>query len=98
MRNDANSGAFRLVGFDEGEKKIGPNGDHRLVCNVEGGGKIAIWGRDHSRRNIEAVLEAGIPCKIECDHRLPEPWGTQYGHTHWVPEKARLRIVAEGCT
>ena len=67
---------FWLIDFDESEEQTGPMGDHRLVCNVEGGGKIVIWGSDHSRRNIETVLEADLPCKIECDYRLPKWWGS----------------------
>ena len=94
MRNDMKSGTFRLIGFDEGEDKIGPRGDHRLVCNVEGGGKIAIWGSKHSRSNIQSVLKADLPCDIECEYRLPEkPWEKKYGHTHWVPEYCRLQVL-----
>ena len=33
--------SFRLIGFDEGGPREGPNGDLRLVCNVQSGEKIA---------------------------------------------------------
>ena len=92
-----NSGVFRIIGFDEGEEKIGPKGAHRLVCNVEGGGKIAIWGSEHSRSNIDAVLKAGLPCNIECEYRPPGPDHThKYGHTHWVPQTYLLRNRSRG--
>ena len=93
MRSDTNSGTFRLIGFDEGGEKVGRNADHRLVCNIDGGGKIAIWGSKHSRSNIESVLKASLPCDIECEYRLPEPWAKRYGHTHWVPENCHLHIL-----
>ena len=95
MWNDMNSGVFRIVRFDEGGEKVGPKGDLRLVCNVEGGEKIAIWGSEHSRNNIDAVLKAGLPCNIECEYRPPGPFGKKFGHTHWVPEDCHLRILED---
>ena len=95
MENDMNSGVFRIAGFDESGEKVGPKGDRRLVCNVGGGGRIAIWGSERSQSNIEAVLKAGLPCSIECEYRPPGSWGKQYDHTHWVPESWRLRILKD---
>ena len=100
-RSDTNTGTFRLIGFDEGGEKVGPKGAHRLVCNIEGGGKIAIWGSKDSRRNIDLVLNAAkkadLPkgdIRIECKYRPPEPSrAKRYGHTHWVPENCHLRIL-----
>ncbi len=98
------TGTFRLISFDEdGDEghgrgvRVGPNGDHRLVCNIERDGKIAIWGKKHSRRNIDSVLNAvknaGFPCDIQCEYRPPEPWAEEYCHTHWVPENGDLHIL-----
>ena len=84
---------FRLVAFDEGGVRGAP-GRRRLVCNIEGGGKIAIWGREGARHNIDAVLNAGLPCTIECGWLPPTPnMAQRFGHTQWVPRDARLRIV-----
>ena len=90
---------FRLIGFDEGGEKVGPTGNHRLVCNAEGGEKIAIWGL-HSRSNIEAVWEAvfkaGFPCRIKCECCDPKlEWKQEYGHTHWVPENCHLQVLKD---
>lgn len=86
---------FRLVGYDEGGVRGAP-GRRRLVCNVEGGGKIAIWGREGTRDNIDAVLAAGLPCSIECEHRSPSPrMARKFGHTLWVPRDAHLRVVED---
>ncbi len=95
MRSDTNTDTFRLIGFDEGGEKVGrDSGHHRLVCNIDGGGKIAIWGSKDSRRNIDSVLKAGLPCDIECEYRLPDdPWAKEYCHTHWVPENWDLHIL-----
>ena len=92
MRAERNTDTFQIVGFDEGGEQVGPKGDHRLVCNIKGGGKIAIWGKE-SMDNINAVWNAGIPCTVECDTIPPEEWGTQCGHTHWVWEKDNLRVL-----
>ena len=89
------SGTFRLVAFDEGGVRGAPY-RRRLVCNIEGGGKMAISGQDGSRRNIDAVLNAGTPCTVECEYRSPSPHMAQrFGHTHWVPQDARLRILED---
>lgn len=94
MRAERNTDTFQIVGFDEGGEQVGPKGDHRLVCNIKGGGKIAIWGKE-SMDNINAVWQARhrLPCTVECDTIPPEEWGTQYGHTHWVWEKDNLRVL-----
>ena len=98
MRSDTNTDTFRLIGFDEGGEKVGrDSGRRRLVCNIDGGGKIAIWGSKDSRCNIDSVLNAvknaGFPCDIQCEYRPPEPWAEEYCHTHWVPENGDLHIL-----
>jgi hypothetical protein len=85
---------FRLIGFDEGGVKQTQKAT-RLVCLIEGGGKLAIWGGLFDHPNIDAVLAAGIPCSVECEYREPEEWGwLDYSHTHWVAESYRLRVVS----
>ena len=87
---------FYLVAFDEGGVKQNPENREklRLVCQIEGGGKLAIWGSPHARANIDTVLAAGVPCRVLCDYTAPAPWALVYGHTHWVPEAGQLSIVA----
>lgn len=87
------SARFRLVRFDEGG--VNRNGNtFRLVCVIESGGKLAIWGDEGDMRNIEAVGKAGMPCTVECEYRTPEDWGVKYGHTHWVPQHQSLRVIS----
>ena len=89
-------GTVKLIAFDEGGV-AGPAEHRRLVCEIEGGGKVAVWGRDGSRHNIDAVLNAGTPCTIECNWRVPNPeHARKYEHTHWVMEDSPLRIVKDG--
>ena len=88
---------FHLVAFDEGGVKLNPENleELRLVCQIKGGGKLAIWGSPQTRANIDTVLAEGVPCHVRCDYKNPKPWGKQlYGHTHWVPQGGRLSIVA----
>lgn len=94
MSDERNTATFQIVGFDEGKvMENETNGVHRLVCNIKGGEKIAIWGKD-SMDNINAVWNAGIPCTVECDTTPPNEWGKQrYDHTHWVPEDSYLRVL-----
>ena len=89
MSNDL----FYVVGYDEGgpRESEGASGVQRLVCNIEGGGKLAIWGRERHRANLDAVLAAGLPCVVRCKTVEPDPWAAEkYGHTHWVPQHLRL--------
>lgn len=90
MRQQVTDGLFYLVGFDEDGEMEGARGAKRLVCNIEGGGKLAIWGSEWNRANIDAVLAAGLPCIVRCACAEPQPWGEEYGHTHWVPQHVRL--------
>ena len=86
---------FRLIDFDEGGLREGQKGVLRLVCNAQRGEKIAIFGSAKERNNIDAVLNAGIPCTVNCETRPPADWAAnQYGHTHWVPKEGTLRVVA----
>lgn len=88
-----NRGRFRLIAFDEGGVNGAPD-NLRLVCRVEGGGKLAIWGKTDSRRSIDAVLAAGVPCTVECEWREPNPiQAERFGHTHWVREDLDLKVV-----
>ena len=87
-------GTFRLNCLDE------PNGPKvtskakRLVCQIEGGGKLVIWGSQENSTNIDTVRSAGLPCTVRCQWRRPGDWGSgKFGHTHWVPESAELEIV-----
>ena len=86
------TGTFRLIAFDEGGERGSPE-NLRLVCQVDGGGKLAIWGTAEHRGNIEAVLVAGVPCTVECEVWEPEPWADNWGHTHWVPQSGQLKVL-----
>lgn len=84
---------FRLIGLDEGGvRKSRENDNLRLVCLIDGGGKLAVWGHEVARENIDKVRLAGMPCTVECEWIVPEEWALKYGHTHWVPQGAALSI------
>ncbi len=81
-----------MVSFDEGGPKGKPE-RLQLVCEIEAGGKLAIWGQQTpalSMRNIEAVLQAGMPCTVECEYGEPEEWAYKFGHTYWVAQDYKL--------
>lgn len=87
------SGTFRLIGFDEGGV-MGTPDNLRLVCLTQSEGKLAIWGKQGARRNIDAVLNAGMPCTVECEWREPNPiHADKFGHRYWVREDFRLNVV-----
>jgi hypothetical protein len=90
-------GMFQLMSFDEGGVQ-GPSANKRLVCVMEDGGKLAIWGEElphRNMRNIDSVLKAGVPCTVECNYRAPaEEMRLKYGHTHWVAQDDLLRIIS----
>ena len=86
---------FRLTGLDEGGVRQSREKDNlRLVCLLEGGGKLAIWGRPDSRQNIDRVRTASMPCDVECECVDPESWALGYGHTKWVPQGSTLRVIS----
>lgn len=86
-------GQFRLTAFNEKGGVQRTAQSLRLVCVMESGGRLAIWGSESNRRNIDLVLNNGLPCTVECDYREPSPWGKELGHTHWVPEDRLLRVM-----
>jgi hypothetical protein len=68
-------------------------GTLRLVCLIGGGGKLAVWGSDASRENIDKVLNTGTPCEVECECVFArEPWITKFGHTYWLPDGRKLSV------
>jgi hypothetical protein len=82
---------FKVIGFDQGEVHES-KGNLRFVCMVEGGGKLAVWGNAISRKNIDTIIRATLPCTVVCDCIPPKEWAIQCGHTFWVPEGNLLRI------
>ena len=86
---------FAVVGFEEdGERKSRENDNLRLVCNMPSGRKLVLWGNLEDRRNISHVLDFGsTPLVIEAQWCEPSPvHAREYGHTHWVPENAKLSV------
>lgn len=92
------TGRFQIVGFDEDGVRGEPQ-HRRLVCLVESDGKLAIWGKDGARTNIDAVLKAGVPCTVECQYRPPgEAQAERFGHRYWVREDCRLTVLTPVAT
>ncbi len=72
---------LKLVGYDEGGLQDNA-GRKRLVCNLEGGGKVAIWGSTGDTANIDAVLAAGVPCEVRCRWPVPASWAQRNVRSH----------------
>lgn len=55
---------FYLVGFDEEGERESAQGAKRLVCNLEGGGKLAIWVVNE----VEPISPQFLPpvCRASC--------------------------------
>jgi hypothetical protein len=95
LRGAMEKRAFRLVALDEGGVALSRDNDNlRLVCLIDGGGKLAIWGRDGQTGNIDRVY-AALPCRVECECIPPERWATRFGHSYWVPQGAGLKVLAD---
>ena len=72
---------FKLIGFDEdGVRHSQGKKNVSLVCLIEGGGKLAIWGSVGSVQNIDTVELAGMPCDVDCVCIKPEAWAVRHGH------------------
>ena len=88
---------FILEGVDP-ESTDDSQGHRRVVCLIRGGGKLAIWGEDRDTRNIDkvrgVVADHGWPVVVRCDVRPPaEHERSQYGHTYWARQTARLEAI-----
>ena len=90
------TGRFQIIALDEPGGVQRTSDSLRLVCLMETGGKLAIWGSDENRQNIDLVLKKGLPCTVQCDYIEPAGWALVYGHTYWVPENCSLKIVESG--
>ena len=78
---------FTFLAYDEGGRMTGPTGTHRLVCVADSGGKVVIFGRGSELKNINAVLETGLPCIVRCEtHPVSRTAYRRWGFTHWVWE------------
>lgn len=86
---------FRLISLDESDvRQSRGNANLRLVCLIEGGGKLAVWGSPGSLVNIEKMKAAGLPCSVECECVLARgPWVSKYDHRYWVPERCKLLVL-----
>lgn len=81
---------FTLTGI---EHRGSRDGNERLVCHLQGGGLLAIWGDGTSKANIGKVLSAGFPCVVECDPIPPGDYEREhFGHTFWVSQGNRLEV------
>ena len=85
---------FTFLSYDEHGMMIGPTGAHRLVCVTDSGAKVVIFGRECALKNINAVLDAGLPCTVRCEtHPASQTANRIAGHTHWVWECSTLEIA-----
>lgn len=88
-----NKGFFKLVGLDEGGVAGRPD-NLRLVCVTDDGRKVAVWGSEGQRANIDAVLKKGLPCTIEAEWREPNPmFAERFGHSCWVRQDFDLSVI-----
>ena len=85
---------FTFRAYDEGGMMIGPTGAHRLVCVAASGAKVVIFGHESELKNINTVLEAGLPCNVRCETRPASQTANSFaGHTHWVWEYSMLEVM-----
>ena len=85
---------FTFLAYDEGGMMIGPTGAHRLVCVADSGAKAVKFGRASEMKNINAVLEAGLPCIVRCETHPASRFANRFaGHTHWVWEHSTLKVA-----
>jgi hypothetical protein len=93
MEQDKAKTVFTLIGRDEEWSRDRP-GNRRLVCFVEGGGKLAVMGTEDERDNMKAVEAAGFPVTIACERSEPKEWQKRVrGYTHVVHARDLLRIL-----
>lgn len=84
---------FRLIGRDDEWSRDRP-GNRRLICQIEGGGRLAIMGTEDDLENMHKVAEAGFPCVVACVRSEPKEWQRRVrGYTDVVNARDALRVV-----
>ncbi len=89
---DPRETVFVLTGVDPGSGD-GTPGHRRLICLLKDGGKLAVWGRDGDTAHIDAITKVGFPCTVGCVTSDVPAWAEKHGHTHWLEEKAKMRLL-----
>ena len=84
---------FKLTRYEEGGS-VTTEIATRLICRTESNEVIAIWGSPGNRGNVDAVMDAGLPCEIMCETREPNTWARDRGHDYWVPEHVPLKVTS----
>ena len=85
---------FTFHAYDEGGMNIAATGAHRLVCVADSGAKVVIFGHDSELKNINAVLEAGLPRIVRCEtYPASQTANRFWGHTHYVWEYSMLEVA-----
>jgi hypothetical protein len=59
-----------LIGIDSDAEGTRPY-PIRLVCSVDGGDKLVVWGHDQARHNVDAIRRANFPCTVLCMTTTP---------------------------
>ena len=85
---------FTFVAYEEGGVVIGSTGTRRLVCVADSGAKVVVFGHESELKNINAVLEVGLPSIVRCEAHPASQSATRFsGHTHWVWEYSMLEVA-----
>lgn len=64
------------------------NGNLYLVCNTSQG-KVAFWGTDSDRRNIDNIQRQRLPVRLRCGC-IPSNWSQ---HSLWVPQGSEIVLL-----
>ena len=86
--------SFTFLACDEDGMMIGPTGAHRLAGVADPGAKVVIFGHESELKNINTVIEAGLPCNVRCEtHPASQAANRFADHTHWVWESSTLEVI-----
>ena len=91
---------FQLIRYIEGGVVRTPHGRIRLICATTTGETLALFGIPNNYYNIDAVMNAGLPCTLRYKVlRAPKALRRrQSPYTLWLPfnnriEEAKLDFV-----
>jgi hypothetical protein len=84
---------FTLVGIESDTDTARPY-PARVVCSIDQGGRLIVWGHPELMQNVQTIRRATFPCTVLC---LSTPPPQQLSHVPesvaWVHPNHSLIIV-----
>ena len=83
---------FLLTGIESDAEGTRPY-PIRMICAIEGGHQLVVWGHPQEEHNVEVLREATFPCTILCVATTPPQLPHVPEAVAWVHPNHVLKIL-----